>query len=170
MSKKTTKNNDLNQILWSLEEFKKIPADVDFTMLVIDIKSKVIDAISKLEEIKEPSEEFTEKFEPKRAELMHKHCDKDPSTGRPLVKQVSKTKQQFSFSGDNLINFNEDLKRLEQEEDFKPLIDEQAEKNKKFDEAMQKECTIEWPDIPKSLLPKEFAPEILEPIFFMVKR
>jgi len=143
------------------QELKALSGTKDFYIpLVKNIKLAEIE-LEGLELLKEKTKGFKE-FMEKKEKLLEKYASKDEH-GAPVktIQEVDGMKYyKYDIPDENRELIEADGKELI--EKYKEDIEATEEKEKKYVEAMNAECTVNFHKIKEDALPKEMTPELFE--------
>lgn len=143
------KNLDLYRLKQALEGLGGVE-NVSFAYAVVKNLKLLEKEIEILEEVRKPSDEFTQEFQPKVDELVKKHSKKDED-GNP---EQADGPQGATIQVDpaNKAKFEKEFAKLEKEN--KPLVDQRMVQLNKFNDLLQVEAEIELVKIKKEDLPE----------------
>jgi hypothetical protein len=144
------KNLDLYRLKQALEGLGSVE-NVSFAYAVVKNLKLLEKEIEVLEEVRKPSEEFMQEFQPKVDELVKKHAKKDED-GNP---EQGDGPQGPTIQVDpkNKVKFEKEFAALEKEN--QALVDQRMEQLTKFNDLLQEEVEIELVKIKKEDLPED---------------
>jgi hypothetical protein len=163
------KNREAKELLIGAKELGNLTGFA-FVMAIADAKSRIRKEQEVLDAMVKPSKEFeTYQEELRQSSKDHSRKDEDgnPKTktkenelGQIYVDEKGVPFQFFDIDPDKEAAHKKETKKLEKKN--KLLIDEQTAKQKKYNDAMEEESTLELKEISEKQLPKNITLEQLE--------
>ncbi len=145
------KRLDLYKLKQALESLGNIEG-VTFAYAIVKNLKLLEKEIEILEEVRKPSEEYLEEFQPQVDELVKKYSKKDES-GNPEQVQVPGQGSVIQVDPDNKIEFEKEFAVLEEEN--RELVDIRMKQLTSFNDLLQQDLEIELVMLTKEDLPKD---------------
>lgn len=137
---------------------------VDFILTLSRNVKRIEQELEILDGLRKPTEKYKE-FARKVSDLRAKFADKDPA-GNPITRQAENGMDVYVIT--NMDEYNKAIKELENDPDNSKLIKEQNEKNKMFEEAIEKKCKIEFDKVSKADVPVDINFRQIYLLVFMI--
>lgn len=172
MSKETKKLSIKNSVLLRFQQgfltLRNTVGSADFGYLLIKNRKLVEAELAVLSELREQSEEYTKEYQPLLEELAKKHCVRD-AKNNPIIRRGMTGEALYDFTVEARELFDKEVTALEESKKYSPLAKVQNAKLEQYEEAMQKDCKLEFWMIARSALPRELTPGQIDLIFELIE-
>lgn len=163
-------NRDLFRFKKGFEELANVDAEIDFTF-------KIVKNLRLLEEEKEiiddfikPSDEYKEKYQTVFETIAKKYCKKDKE-GNPIIhKDENHGTNYYTFEPEDKEVLDAEVEKLKEDKDVKPLMEKREKQVEKYEQLLDKPCTVKFDKILRSELPSKMKPYQLNLIFELVEQ
>jgi hypothetical protein len=140
----------------------------DFAIGVIKNLKLVEKEIEVLDAIIKTSKDFEEKYQPAVEKIARIYCKKDEK-GNPLPRITRSGQALYEFTPEAKIDFDAAIKALEEKEEFVEIVKFRKNQETKFEEALEKECTIQFVKVKKEYIPKDIKIGELNSIYLILE-
>lgn len=161
------KNKELYKLRDGINKISHL-GGADFAIAVVKNLRLVEQEIEVLDTLIKPSKEYQEIYLPEVEKLAREFCSKDKD-GNPMVTYTNERKIYYEFTPLERLRFDNEVKNLENDAKFGKVITERERQEDKYNEALEKECTVAFNKIKKEIIPKDIKVGELNDICYILE-